>query len=398
MSTLHWNSIDLLPPTAAKTIQERSLVIGAILVVAAIIGAILQPEKFFPAYLLGYMAWLGLSLGSMALLMLVHLTGGDWGQAVRRIFEAAARTVPFMVVLFAPVLVGMRHLYIWMRPGDIARNPHLQEIARTYLTRNGFIGRAMIYFAIWLMIAGFLSRWSAQQDNPPERDTGSRFRKLSGPGLVLYGFTLGFASIDWIMSLSPPWISTIYGLIFLAGQCLSSICFVVVIAAILSRYKPMSGYMKPDHVQDYGKLMLTFVMLWAYFAFSQWLIIWSGNLPEEISWFTPRLRGGWQYLGLLLGVFHFVVPFLFLLSREFKRRIQSLVWLAAFLMFMRFVDLFWYIEPTFHNHFHVSWQDLVVPAAIGGVWLALFFHNLRGRPLLPRFDPHTRPVLETAHD
>ena len=160
----------------------------------------------------------------------------------------------------------------------------------------------------------------------------------------------------------------------------------------------MSQYLKPNHIHDYGNLMLTLVMLWAYFAFSQWLIIWAGNLPEEISWFTRRLHGGWQYVGVPLALLHFAVPFLFLLARGFKRRLQDLVWLAVFLMFMRFVDLFWYIEPTFHLQFQVSWQDVVVPAAIGGFWLAWFCRNLRGRPLLPLFDRHTRILLETAYE
>ena len=398
MSATRMNNLDLLAPAVVETVQRRALAVGVVFAVLAVLGAVLQPEKFFSAYLLGYMAWLGLSLGSMAFLMLGHLTGGDWGHAVRRIFEAATRTVPLMILLFVPVILGMHHLYTWMRPEDIASDKHLQDITRTYLTPGGFIGRAAIYFSIWLILATFLSRWSAAQDIPPERDTSSRFRALSGPGLVLYGFTLAFASIDWIMSLNPHWISTIYGLIFLAGQCLSSICFVVVVSAILHRYKPMSEYLRPNHIHDYGNLMLTLVMLWAYFAFSQWLIIWAGNLPEEISWFTRRLHGGWQYVGLLLALFHFVVPFLFLLARGFKRKLQDLVWLAVFLMFMRFVDLFWYIEPTFHLQFHVSWQDVVVPGAIGGFWLAWFCRNLRGRPLLPLFDRHTRLLLETAHE
>jgi hypothetical protein len=398
MSATSVNNMDLVAPAVVEALQRRAFAVGVVFAVLAVLGAVFQPEKFFSAYLLGYMAWLGLSLGSMALLMLGHLTGGDWGQAVRRIFEAATRTVPLMILLFLPVILGMHHLYSWMRPEDIAQDKHLQDITRTYLTPGGFIGRAGIYFSIWLILATLLSRWSAEQDIPPERDTSSRFRALSGPGLVLYGFTLAFASIDWIMSLNPNWISTIYGLIFLAGQCLSSICFVVVVSAILYRYQPMSKYLKLNHIHDYGNLMLTLVMLWAYFAFSQWLIIWAGNLPEEISWFTRRLHGGWQYVGLLLALFHFAVPFLFLLARGFKRRLQDLVWLAVFLMFMRFVDLFWYIEPTFHRQFQVSWQDVVVPAAIGGFWLAWFCRNLRGRPLLPLFDRHTRLLLETAHE
>jgi hypothetical protein len=155
--------------------------------------------------------------------------------------------------------------------------------------------------------------------------------------------------------------------------------------------------MKPDYVHDYGKLMLTFIMVWAYFSFSQWLIIWAGNLPEEISWYLRRLHGGWQLMGLLLALFHFAVPFAFLLSRPLKRNIHKLVYLAVFLMVMRYVDMFWYIEPTFHESFSLSWLDIVVPVAIGGFWLALFFRNLKQRPLLPVYDVHTQPVLEPAH-
>ena len=179
---------------------------------------------------------------------------------------------------------------------------------------------------------------------------------------------------------------------------LSALGFIVAIETILFRYKPVSELLKPEHVHDHGKLILTFVMLWAYFSFSQWLIIWAGNLPEEISWFVRRLNGWWGLVGLFLAAFHFAVPFVLLLSRQLKRNVRTLVWLAVWLMFMRLVDLFWMIEPTFHPQLHVTVWDIVVPIGIGGLWLAYFFRNLKGRPLLPLHDPHSREILEPAHE
>lgn len=397
MNAAHLNSTELMAPPVASTIQQRSLIIGVVFAILSVVGAFFQPDRFYAAYLLGFMLWVGLSLGCLALVMLVHMTGGVWGQAVRRIWEAGGRTIWLMAPLFIPIVLGLRHLYVWARPEEIARNKHLQEITRAYLNPRGFVARAVIYFAIWILLAWLLNKWSAEQDEPPMKDTGRRFRVLSGPGLVLYAFTVAFAAIDGVMSLNPGWISTIYGLLFLAGECLSAVCFAIVVVAILHRYKPVSEFMKPDYVHDYGKLMLTFVMVWAYFSFSQWLIIWSGNLPEEISWYLRRLHGGWQMIGLLLVLFHFAVPFALLLSRPLKRNVHKLVYLAAFLMFMRYVDMFWYIEPTFHESFSFSWLELVVPVAMGGFWLALFFRHLKQRPLLPVYDVQTQPVLEPAH-
>jgi hypothetical protein len=396
MSTAHWTNSELMAGPVTSSIQQRSLIVGGLFAVLSVVGAFIQPDRFYSAYLLGFMLWVGLSLGCLALLMLVHMTGGDWGQAVRRILEAGTRTIPMMAAFFIPLIFGLRHLYTWARPEDIARSKHLQEITRTYLNPTWFVIRAVVYFAIWILLSWLLNKWSAEQDNPPAKDTGHRFRVLSGPGLVLYAFTLAFASIDWVMSLNPAWISTIYGLLFLAGECLSAVCFVVAVVAILHRHRPVAEFMKPGYVHDYGNLMLTFIMVWAYFSFSQWLIIWAGNLPEEISWYLRRLHGGWQVIGLLLALFHFAVPFAFLLSRPLKRNVAKLVYLAAFLMIMRYIDMFWYIEPTFHERFALSWLDVVVPIAIGGFWLALFFRYLKQRPLLPLYDLHTTRMLEPA--
>ncbi len=397
-------SFDLMAPPVAKTIQQRSLVIGLILGVVAVSGALVlrQPEQFFRAYLLGFMAWLGVTLGSMAILMLRHLTKGGWGMIIRRILGAAMRCVPLMTVLFVPILFALPRLYIWARPLDSVADPHLREhlqaVTKSYLSVQGFILRAALYFAIWNLLSFFLTRWSQQQDQPPLRDNSSRFKALSGPGLILYGFTVTFAAIDWVMSLDPGWISTIFGLSILIGQVLSALCFAVVVERILYRYKPMSDLLLPEYVHDHGKFMLAFIMVWAYFSFSQWLIIWAGNLPEEITWYVRRLNGGWGYIGLFLVLFHFAVPFVRLLSRPFKRDVTRLVWLAAWLLLMRYLDLFWVIEPNFSTTLHVTWLDIVVPVSMGGIWLGYFFRNLAALPLVPAYDAFAVEVLEPAHE
>ncbi len=401
MSTAPVNHLDLTAPRVVKTIGQRSLIVGVVFGIIAVIPAFFRPEQFFRAYLLGFMCWLGVALGSMAILMIRHLTGGGWGMVIRRILGAAMRTVPLLALLFIPVILGIRRLYIWAQPLDQVADKHLREhlenITKTYLTTNGFILRAVFYFAIWNLLSFLLSKWSKQTDRAGAPDNTGRFKAVAGPGLILYGFTISFAAIDWVMSLDPSWISTIFGLVILIGEVLSAMCFAVVVERILFDYKPMSEMLKPDFVHDHGKWILTFVMVWAYFNYSQWLIIWAGNLPAEITYYLRRLNGGWGYVGLFIVIFHFAVPFALLLSRPFKRNIRKLVWLAVWLMFMRYLDLFWIIEPNFSRTFILTPEDVVVPVAIGGFWLAYFFHNLGALPLLPAYDPSAGEVLEPAH-
>jgi hypothetical protein len=402
MSTPRANHLDLMAPPVVTIIQRRSLVVGLIFAAISLAIAFLRPDEFFRAYLLGYMLWLGVALGSMAILMIRHLTGGGWGMVIRRILGAAMRCLPLMAVLFVPILFGLPKLYVWARPLDSIADKHLrqhlQDITKTYLTVNGFIFRAAIYLTIWNLLSFLLTKWSREQDTPPSRDNSNRFKAVSGPGLILYALTISFAAIDWVMSIDPSWISTIYGLLILIGELLSAMCFAVVIERILVDYKPMSELLKPDFVQDHGKWMLTFIMVWAYFSFSQWLIIWAGNLPEEITWYMRRLNGGWGFVGLFLVVFQFALPFVFLLSRPFKRDIRRLAWLAAWVMVMRYVDLFWIIEPNFSRTLTLTFADVVVPVAMGGLWLAYFFRNLNSLPLLPAYDVSANEVLEPAHE
>ena len=398
--------LDLTAPPVVKTIAQRSLIVGVVFGLASVALAFTRPDEFYRGYLLGFMCWLGVSLGSMAILMIRHLTGGGWGMVIRRILGAAMRTLPLLAILFIPIVVAVlaHRMYPWLMPLDAIRDPHIREhlekhgfIKGAYLNPAGFIIRAVIYFAIWNLCSFLLSHWSRQTDRERHPDNTQKFKAVAGPGLILYGFTISFAIIDWVMSLDPSWISTIFGLIILIGELLSAICFAVVVERILFNYKPMSELLKPDFVHDHGKWMLTFIMVWAYFSFSQWLIIWAGNLPNEITFYLKRLSGGWGGIGLFLALFHFCVPFVILLSRPFKRNIRKLVWLAVWLMIMRYVDLFWIIEPNFSKTLSLTIADIVVPIAIGGFWLWFFFRNLGSMPLLPAYDPAIGEVLEPAH-
>jgi hypothetical protein len=395
MTTATMNRSDLMAPPVAHTIQTQSLFIGLVGAVASIAGAFLAPDSFYSAYLIGYMFWLGLSLGCMAILMLYHLVGGAWGTVIRRILESGMMTLPMMFILFLPILFHLPRLYFWARPDGLA-DPKIADIAHSYLNFNGIAIRYVMYFAIWIGMAFFLNRWSTEQDSIAGQST-LRFRAMSSIGLVIYSLTISFAVIDWVMSLQARWISTIYGLLFIAGEALSAFCFVVVIETILGKRKPMSEYLNDTEIHDHGKLMFAFVMVWAYFNFSQWLIIWAGNLPEEIPWYVRRLHGGWENVGLFLVVFHFAVPFALLLSRQLKREARTLVRLASWLIFMRIVDIFWHIEPASHPSFHLSWLHFTVIAGMGGLWMAYFFNNLRARPLLVLNAPQTLRLFEEPH-
>jgi len=402
MSTMTAHNMDLSAPPVVRTIGQRSLVIGLLFAAISAAAAYWSWQDFIRAYLMGLMMWLGVTLGSMAILMLRHLTKGAWGMVIRRILGAAMRNIWVVTVLFIPIWVevflGHHSLYPWLDPAKIQANDHLRWIAGKYLNSPGFIARSAIYFLVWNLISFFLTKWSREQDSPQAPDHTLRFKAVSGPGILLYGFTISFAAIDWIMSLDPTWISTIYGLLILIGQVLSALCFAIVVERILFKYRPMSELLKPEQVHDHGKFMLAFIMVWAYFSFSQWLIMWAGNLPEEITWYIRRLNGGWGGVGLVLVLFHFVVPFVLLLSRPFKRDITRLVWLAVWMLLMRWVDLFWIIEPNFSATFRVTPAEIVVPIAMGGFWLWAFCNNLRAMPLVPAYDPFAKEVLEPEHE
>lgn len=376
-------------PESVSRLQTRAFSVGVIALLLAIFGAARSPGAFYQSYLMSFLLVLGLTLGSLGLVMLQHLTAGHWGVIIRRPLESATRTLPLIAIFFVPIaLFGMKYLYgEWLDPKMLLKAP-LSQFQQSYLTRGGYLARAVIYFAVWLTLMFVFNMWSKQQDaNQTDRTLRRRFKMLAGPGIILYVFAMGFASIDWVMSLSPHWASTIYGFIFVGGQLISSLSFVIAVVVLLSRVEPYASILQPRHLHDLGKLLLAFVMLWAYFAFSQLLIIWSGNLPEEISFYRTRLFGEWGVVAVIVVVFHFFVPFFLLLSQDVKRNAKILPRIAAWLIFMRLVDLFWMTRPEFSASAVPTWLDLVLPVALGGLWLGFFAFNLKQCPLLPLGDP-----------
>jgi hypothetical protein len=387
-----FTATELATPAIADRLQRRAVLIGVIGVVGCIIGAIINLDQFLRSYLLAYMLWLGLSLGCLALLMLQYLSGGMWGFIIRRPLEAGTRSLPYMAVLFLPLLLGMHRLYPWAQDGFLQKLPAEQQGLwkwQSYLQPHNWIIRAILVLIVWNVLAFLFNRWSRRQDESTEdlRVQRRRYQALSGPGLVLYALTITFAAVDWVMSLSPLWYSTIFGMIFMIGEALLAFSFVVILLATFGQYRPLSGLLLRDHFHDLGNLMLASVLLWSYFSFSQLLIIWSANLPEETHWFLDRITGGWGFVAAALILFHFALPFLLLLARDLKRDGRKLLVVAMWLFIMRYVDLFWYIAPNFSTHsFHYSWMDLVVPVAMGGLWLALFLYHLKSRPMFPLRD------------
>ena len=361
---------DYMAPESIGRLQQRALGVGVVGAVLCLIGWLKWPSQFFHSYLVAYLFVLGLSLGSMGLLMLQHLTSGHWGIIIRRPLEAAMRTLWLVALLFVPVIFGMKYIYgAWLNAPATGEGA-LSIFQKTYLTTSNFIIRAVIYFAVWLVLVAFLERWSRQQDvDTANRALRRKFKMLSGPGIILYVFGVGFASIDWAMSLSPHWFSTIYGFIFVVGEVISALCLVIAICVLLSRTAPMAGLIQARHLSDLGKLLLAFVMLWAYFSFSQLLIIWSGNQPDEISFYRSRLYGSWGLVAVILLLLHFFTPFFMLLSRDLKRSASQLPKVAVLLIVMRLVDLFWTTRPEFTSSALPSWFDIVVPVTLIGLWL-----------------------------
>ena len=373
-----------------ERLPRRLASIGGALLAICIAGGIRDGGEFFRSYLVAFLFWIGITLGCLALLMMQHLTGGNWALVIRRILEAGSRTLPLMAVAVLPLLAGMKTLYSWSRPGQtdsVILSKHL------YLNPGFFIARTIFYFVCWLILVHLLNKWSRDEDAGGNASLWARFEGLSGGGLVLYGFTVTFASVDWVMSLEPRWYSTIYGMLFMVGQALAALAFAITVLVWLSDTKPLSEAVRPSYFQDLGSFLLAFVMLWAYLEFSQFLIIWGGNLSEEIPWYIRRMQGTWGRVGMLLVLLNFALPFFLLLFRNVKRRTSSLLFVAALVLVMRLVDMYWMVLPAFGGgDVHLTWLNVLLPFGMGGIWLAYFTWQLQQMPILPVHDPRMEGV------
>src|SRR5258706_3573027 len=385
-------------------IQRRALIAGGAGILLCLIGLLINAhhrEQFFRSWLLAYLFWLGIPLGSCAILMLQHLTGGAWGLALRRPLETAARTLPLMALLFLPLFFGLGKLYIWTSD-DAARGVESSALRAHYLTTGFFIVRTVIYFILWIALPLILNLWSPREAPDPDPALARRFQLFSSGGLLIYCLSMTFASIDWVMSLDPHWYSTIFGLIVIIGQALNSLALMTALLALLATRPPLNKIVTADHFHDLGNLLLAFTMLWAYMQFSQFLIIWSGNTAEEIPFYIYRTHRGWQAVGWILIIFHFFIPFILLLNRRTKRTPRVLAMVGLAIVVMRLVDLFWIIVPHHAQgrHLDVSypiphWLDLAAIAGIGGIWIWWFIFQLRKTALVAVNDPRLAEV--TAH-
>ncbi|MBA2335695.1 MAG: hypothetical protein H0V90_12275 [Blastocatellia bacterium] len=390
-------------PAEISRLRTLALGIGGIALIVWAVGLYFNPEQALRSWLLGFIFWGGIAIGSIGVLMLQYLTGGAWGVVIRRTVEAGSRTLPVVVLLFLPLAIGLTSLYEWthLPPTD-----YTVQHRGWFMTQESWILRSAIYFVIFGVIVYLLNKWSAQQDRTDNYEDAEKFlgraTAFSGPAMVFYALIVTFAVVDWVMMLDPHWFSTIWGLLFVAGWALSCFCFSVTILAFLSDKAPMNRVLGKRHFHDLGKLMLALTMVWAYFNFSQFLIIWSGNIPEETGWYLTRMAGAWGYIGVILVLFHFAFPFLILLQQDFKRKAKRLATLAVFILILRLVDMFYLIAPNprIDTHgfeqgaFILSWMDFVAPVAVGGIWLWYFFGQLMSRPLVPVMDPFLEKAIE----
>ncbi len=354
------------------------MILGLVASGLAIAGLVFNGSTvFLQAYLFSYLFWLGITLGCLAIVMISYLTQSSWGSISRWILEAGAKTIWLMLILFLPIATGVMQLYVWAVPANVHANALLAHKS-PYLNVPFFLIRAAFYFVIWIVFAQVLSHMAGQPDTYTNPDRQRVLRGLSAVGILLYFLTMTFAAIDWIMSLTPAWFSTIYGMLVILGQALSAFSFVLVMLPSLAKREPLLSAITTRNFQDLGGLLLTCVMSWAYLAFSQLLIIWSGNIPEEVRWYYDRSAGGWLLLGALVAVFQFAVPFLFLLSTRVRQSRSWLAGLGALILVMRLVDTFWMVMPAFYpRQFSFHWLDIVLPMALGGLWMATFAWFIR---------------------
>ncbi len=369
--------------TGIARAQGPALIVGIFGVIAAIIGWIMNPAEFYRAYLPSYLFWFEIVAGSLAILMLQYVTGGEWGVLIRRPLGAAARTMFVMAVLFIPIAIGLPHIYVWANP-EIAANDHLIHLKQPYLNPTFFLLRAAVYFAIWILWAWRIRVLSLRfyEDRAPETEISRR--KWSAAGLLMIVLTLTFASIDWVMSLEPKWYSSMFGISFTIGCALSAFAYVTFLLTQLSKTKAMSNILKPSHLRDLGNLMLAFVMLWAYTAFSQFLLIWYGNLKEEVPYYLKRQHGTWGVMAAALVIFHFFLPFTLLLMRRIKDRPNTIAIVTVCILAMRYVEIYWLVGPAHYpERFYFSWMSIAVLIGIAGIWFWFFVQQLKGQTIIP---------------
>jgi hypothetical protein len=376
--------------------QNTAAFLGLVFIALTVAGAFMSgPGQFFRSYLVGFWYWFGMGAASLLILMTQYLSGGAWGVMIRRPLEAGAKTLYLFVLGFVPMLIGHESLYWWTTKAGQADK--VIQAKNLYLNVPFLWGRWVIYALFLTVLTYLLTKWSAEEDATKSTAVSSRMEILSGPGVPIFFILMTFCSVDYLMTLEPHWYSTVYGFLTVISWCLTAMCCMVATLTLLAKYAPYDHALTEKHLHDLGKLMLALTMLWAYLQFSQLLITWSGNLPEEVVWYIKRWNGGYGWASLILLIGLFTLPFLMLLSQSIKKNAKTIAMVAIYIMVIRVVDVFVMVEPNFAKvtdvHFSMSWMDITAPIGFGGLWLALFFHNLQTMPLLPTGAPDFQKAL-----
>lgn len=369
-------------------------VIGIIGIAAVFIGKAQGIGHPFQSYLVGFLMWLVLTLGCLALTILVNLVRGRWGYPILGFLNAGARQIPLMALLFVPILVFLPDIYVWAQPGAAASDATIAHRS-SFLNPIAFGIRGAVYFLVWLGIAVLLRKWSEDQDRTGDPVWEKKRASFASAAAVFFVITVTLAVTDWIMSLESHWYSTIFGLLFVAGEALTALAFVVALLAFTSGGDAIRSLVKPKHFHDLGTLLFTLVVFWAYLAFSQFLIIWSGNLPEEITYYAARADGAWRGVGFAVMLLHFALPFMVLLSVRAKRTPRIIGTVAILILVMRVIEMAWCVIPSLHRSGQqVQWLDLAAFIGIGGVWIAAFLWQLSRAPAPPKYAIST---MEAEH-
>ncbi len=352
-----------------------------------------NPKQFFFSWLVSFLFFLSLALGALFFVLIQYASQGGWGTVLRRIGETTFATLPAMAALFLPLVFGLHSLYEWTHHEAVEHDALLQWKA-PFLNVPFFLVRAAVYFACWSVIAVFYYRASRGQDASGDPAVTARMRRLAGPAIMVVAVTQTFASIDWVMSLTPHWYSTMFGVYFFAGSFVGFIALLSIAAAAMRRAGLLDTVVTPEHLHDVGKLLFAFTAFWAYIAFSQFFLVWYANLPEETIWFKARLEGSWKTVSILLIVGHFVAPFFYLMGRAVKRRGWTLAAGGAWLLAMHFVDLYWQVMPTLHPEgVRLTILDAAAFLAVGGCFVAAVGWLMRRQALVPLRDPRLAESL-----
>ncbi len=367
--------------------ERLAFIIGGISIALSAVAFWVDPGQFYFSWLVAFVFWTSIALGGLFFTLIHHLTGATWSVVVRRFFEVLMTNMPFLLLMAIPVFLGMHELYHWSH-ADAVSHDHLLQHKAAFLNVPFFIIRTLIYFAVWIVLTTLLYRISLKQDDGASSLIIKKLNKVSAPGVILFAFTTAFAAFDWLMSLDPHWYSTIFGVYYFAGSVMAVMAVLILIVMYFRKNGILTDVITPEHDHDFGKLLFTYMVFWAYMAFSQYFLIWYANIPEETVWFIHRWEGSWKLASQLLVLGHFVVPFLILMIRASKRSNLILSFMAIWLLFMHWLDMYWLAVPTLHPHgMQLSWIDLATMLGIGGLYMGLFFYRLRKHAILPIGDP-----------